>query len=466
MAVVLATLIALVVSSNQRAPQVRRPNPNALRFTERGTPRVDAIDDAVEAIMKASDVRDASIAIVKGTKLVYARGYTWGKQSEPITEPTTCFRQASVSKFVCALAAEQCIEDNLFTLDTKMQDILHLKTRDGKNPVDKRFGDITIRDLLQMDSGLPSSLPWSDVDIKNEFGVHLPVDYTEIGQYAAGHKLISKPGDKSQAFYNNSNYQFLGMCVAKARNRPLFISAIQQRLLEPLHITRIRDARELLSDQLSDEAHYYAKPPAQAPSVMSDPMPNVKLDYGDENLGNGEGAGGLSAAATDMARILACLNAAHPIIFKDPDTYTDMLKASAACDNNSAFSHKDSNGNSDAFGFYGLDSCSAINAHDGLYSGDKGGYLECSQNGIYFERGGLAYVVNWSGHTTAGESWYPVFESVMTAARSHDWGTVDHFPDYGMPSFLSIGVIRPITAVELQSIRKVHPIGFFKKPGG
>jgi CubicO group peptidase (beta-lactamase class C family) len=430
------------------------------KFYESGSPSVGTIDADVEAVMKASDVRGASIAIVNGTHLVYAKGYAYGGPNVERIEPTTTFRQASLSKFVCALAAMQCIEEGLFDYKTKMQDILHIKTRNGKKPVDPRFDDITIRDLLQMDSGLSSGLPWDDIAIHNDDGVNLPVGMEDIEHYAAEHMLDFKPGEKSQAYYNNANYQFLGYCVAKVRQRPLLISAIQSSLLMPLHCSNIIDARELKSQQLSTEAIYHPNPPATGKSVMSNNEPTVQEGYGDENLGNAEGAGGLSAAAVDMARILACLNMDHPIIFKQATTYPAMLRNAWDCFKNPAFSHHDSSGNSDAFGFFGLDSCTAMDASKGLFAGDKGGYLSTSQNGLYFERGGFAYVVNWSGHTLGGESWYPVFQSVMKATRAQSWGNTDLFPTYGMPVLTREFTLLPYHPVEIN----IHQIGKFVRP--
>ena len=61
--------------------------------------------------MKATPVRHASLAIVKGKKLVYTRGYTWAEPDWPVVQPTSRFRIASVSKSIMALAIYQLIEE-------------------------------------------------------------------------------------------------------------------------------------------------------------------------------------------------------------------------------------------------------------------------------------------------------------------------------------------------------------------
>jgi CubicO group peptidase (beta-lactamase class C family) len=59
--------------------------------------------------MKINQIRAAALAILKGAKLVYAKGYTWAEADYPIVFPTTLFRQASVSKIFTAVAIYQLI---------------------------------------------------------------------------------------------------------------------------------------------------------------------------------------------------------------------------------------------------------------------------------------------------------------------------------------------------------------------
>ncbi len=396
-----------------------------------GSPSVGNIDQDMFAVMKASDVHGASLAILDGTRLVYAKGYSWGPAGTPAVSPTTLFRQASVSKLITALSTMQLISEGKLTLQTTMQSVLNLKTHSGRAPTDKRFANITIQDLLEMRSGLDSTTEVKDVTIASALGKSLPIDAADIQTYAAGETLISAPGDRSQAFYNDSNFDFLAYVVAKLRNAASFIEAIQAPLLKPLGITRIRSAQALRSAQLPNEATYYPNPYQTAKSVMTPAQPTVELGYGDKNLPNMQGGGGLSAAATDMARVLAAMQLKEDNPVFKPGMVDRMLKLSYAADNDKRFTH------SNAFGYYGLDSVGPVKSGGSVppYQADKGGYLETSQNAIFYQDGGISYVVCWNGHTTGGESWYPVFNSVLKAAVAHNWGNIDLFPKYGMPAF-------------------------------
>ncbi|MGP6158264.1 MAG: serine hydrolase domain-containing protein [Vulcanimicrobiaceae bacterium] len=402
-------------------------------FSMVGSPSVAAIDGAVRDVMQGGGVQGASLAIFRGTRLIYARGYTAATLGPPpqIIKPTTYFRQASVSKLIASLAIMQLVDEGKLTLDTTMQSVLHLHRPGGGPPKDPRFSKITIRHLLEMDSGLDSTLEVSDTAIAAAVGKPLPVDVSSLETYAAGRTLAFAPGDKSQAAYNDSNFDFLAYIVAKLRHASSFAAAIRKPLLEPLDIKRIRGARVLRSRQLPGEAVYYPNPYQTAKSVMSPSQPTVELGYGDENFSLMQGGGGMSAAATDMARLLAALNLGTGNKAFSPTDVAQWLGYAYAALNDKAFSGPN------AFGFYGLDALGPIPPSSSVppYEGDKGGYLETSQNAVYFQTGGLGYVICFNGHTGHDSVWYPSFGAVIAAAASHDWGVIDLFPKYGMASF-------------------------------
>jgi hypothetical protein len=220
-------------------------------------------------------------------------------------------------------------------------------------------------------------------------------------------------------------------------------------VLKPLGITRVREARSLEDAQLPDEARYHpvplkVSPPTKGPpapdpvvvktntptaqSVLTPDQPMVTLGYGETNMENCDGSGGLSAAVTDVARLLAALSLREHNPILDDATITSML-ANAAADTADPKLAK-------AWGFHGFDGVGVTDASKGLYWGYKGGDLSTSQNGIYFEREGISYVICWNGLTPdPSRPFYPTFAKVLTAARNHDWGNTDLFPKYGMPSF-------------------------------
>jgi CubicO group peptidase (beta-lactamase class C family) len=381
------------------------------------------IDNVIKQAMKDSPVRHASLAIVHGTKLVYARGYAMAEPEWPAVQPTTGFRMASVSKCATALAIYQLIESKTLSLTDKLQDILQLKTPAGGAPSDMKFKDIRVQHLLEHTSGINGDAFRNGVAVRDAFiaaglAATLPVSEEMTDSYIADLGMISAPG-ATQA-YNNCGYYLLSRVVAKLRKKSKPIDAYQQYLFDPLSIARIRSAQSLIVDQPADEARYQDPDLLVFPSQMSDAQPFVPDEYGSEQVGLMEGGGGLSGAATDIARLIAILISQSDNPALKRDTIVNMLMAGSALS---------------AAGMgragYGFDYLQNFN--NGQFYGQKGGSLDSSGNVLEFN-GDWGFAMQWGGQATAATAWYPDYPAVMNIAKSTMWSVTDLFPQFGMPS--------------------------------
>jgi hypothetical protein len=79
-------------------------------------------------------------------------------------------------------------------------------------------------------------------------------------------------------------------------------------LLAPLHMTHTRAATTRVDKQPASEARYHSRPLQTSNSVMVSGQPLCALGYGEWNLENSGGGGGLSASAVDVARLIAALS--------------------------------------------------------------------------------------------------------------------------------------------------------------
>jgi CubicO group peptidase (beta-lactamase class C family) len=381
------------------------------------------IDDVMKSAMTRSRVRQASLAIVKGPRLVYARGYTFAEQGWPITQPTTCFRLASVSKTVTALAVYQLIERGKLSLSDRMQDILALKTPAGSAPKDRRFTEITIEQLLAHKSGLNGNEFSAGLDVRKahvtahrDKAWHLPVTAEMTDAFIASLDLAAPPGAKYA--YNNCGYYLLARIVAKLHGEATPIAALQRHLLDPLGIKRCRRARSLVADQPPDEARYSTNSNADhqrdiplRSSVMSDDQPLVPVGYGSGQLEITEGAGGLTAAMTDVGRLIAILIDQKDNAAIRRDTLRQMLA-------NAAVRHG-----------HGFDNAKDL-GNDRFYA-DKAGALSTSWNVLQMH-GEYGFAICWAGVPDANVRWYPDFPAVMNIARKVDWKDADLFDTFGM----------------------------------
>ena len=412
---------------------------------------IDAIDLAMKAVMTANMIRGASLAIVSGTQLVYTRGYTFAEPGYPDVQPTTFFRQASVSKMFTAAAIYQLIDEGaklpgtntLLTLDTALTDALP-NIANG-TPV-AHWSDITIRHLLEMTSGVTSSVLGTDPNVSST----LPVTALAMAEWLFRQPLGNTPGDKTKATYSNAGYMLLGMVVARMRGAADFVSGLAT-FLNKLQITRVRSALSVASAQHADEARYHSRPLMTERSVMVTGQPLCAEGYGGANLENCGGGGGLSAAATDVARVLAALS----VTINNPMMSAAILQTWLQ----NAVNATSTLTGPEAHGYHGFDSA-RLDTTTNHFVGEKGGSLATSQNGVHFEINGISTVICWNGTTPVGPQWFGAdgaFANLVNAAEAQRWGGTDFFPTFGMPSFstkpapLPIRPPRPLGVVPMPS---------------
>ncbi len=396
------------------------------QFTATGPVANAAIDAAVQQIMVAYPVaRHASLAIVHGTQLVYARGYTMAEPDWPVVQPTTCFRLASVSKTVIALAIFQLIGQGKLALDNTMQSILNLKTPSGAAPADPNFGKITIQNLLEHTSGINPGGDGGGMAVINAYAAAgisktFPVTQNMVDSYIATLPLDSAPGTKQ--VYNNTGYYLLGRVAAKLLGTSSAIDACQANLFPPLGITRIRSAVDLISAQHPDEARYQATDLQVAQSQQTPDQPLVQSGYGDYDLAVAQGGGGLSAATTDLARLVAILidNNDNPALKRS--VITKMLINAVNLNKTNPRAG------------YGLDGASQNS--DGSFYGQKGGLIADAASVFQFnDQWGFVLCFGSPAQQDVqppSPSWYPDFPAVMNIAKATTW-TQDLFPTFGMP---------------------------------
>ena len=409
-------------------------SPRTFRMT--GTPAVAAIDAKMKAYVEAQNVRGVALAIVKNRRLVYARGYTNAEESYPDIQPTTPFRQASISKTFCAVAIWKLIEQKKLTLGTTMQSVLNLKQLDGSDPKDSRFDDVTIEHLLTSTSGIPQGGVWGAVEASKAANGTLPSTGTEVARWVAGLDMTGTPGNNMNVVYGNTDYFLLSLIVAKKMNASSFEAALKTLVLDPLKQTRTRGSRSLTGDQLSDEARYHMtvhNPESGwalfqlecGSSDRTEARPLVPTHYGTFDMEMFDGCGGLSSAVIDVARLCAMFSCRSNNPVLSEETIDDMLAAAVEATNQLS--------GPDAHGYHGFDGAANVDVNKHQVWFKKGGWLPGMGTSYLGTTGGFFYVLAKNGNTPKGVdmNWY---DEIRPIVEAHDWGTTDLFPQFGMPT--------------------------------
>ena len=164
-----------------------------------------AINEAADKALAVTGVPAASIAVVRGGKIVYVHAYGMQRQGQP-AQVGARFAIGSVSKQFTAAAILLLADDGKLGLDDPVGKYL---------PTLTRANDVTIRMLLTHTSGYRDYFPQ---EYEPEF-MKKPIAPAAILDRWAKAPLDFEPG--SQIQYSNTGYVAAGLIVEKVSGQPL-----------------------------------------------------------------------------------------------------------------------------------------------------------------------------------------------------------------------------------------------------
>jgi len=250
-------------------------------------PELSVFDQTMKDFMISNKVSAGSLAITYNSRLVFARGYTWSKAGSPVTEPTSLFRIASLSKPITSAGILKLVEENKLQLDDKVIDILPFGTPEGQIP-DPNLRKVTILNLLEHLGGWDRDKAFDpmfgDNKISEDLGVPLPVTQADIITFMNGQTLQYEPGTKFA--YSNYGYCLLGRVIEQKTGLG-YEDYVKRIVLSPLGISRMQIGHSKLENRAPGEVTYESK---------------KESAYGSFNLENMDSHGGWIASAPELAR--------------------------------------------------------------------------------------------------------------------------------------------------------------------
>lgn len=268
-------------------------------------PELASFDETVRYFMEPRGIPAGSLAVTRNGKLVLARGYTDESVSDfeddLVTEPTSLFRIASVSKPVTAVAVLALVEDGEVELSARITELLPLAPPAGRRP-DSRLQDVTVLNLLQHLGGLERDWP-DDHRISAALGVPLPISRADIATYMTGQPLQHPPG--TTYAYSNYGYLLLGLLIEQVTGLP-YQEYVTNRVWRPLDATRPVLGRTLPEHRLPNEVKYHDL--HSGPTVMDNSGAIVPCPYGGFNMGHHASGGGWLSSAVDLVRFASAFD--------------------------------------------------------------------------------------------------------------------------------------------------------------
>lgn len=275
---------------------VRGQEPSAtLPATGKAMAVLRPVDSAVATIVTRHGIPGAALAITKDGKLVCARGYGWANlATREQVQPDTLFGIASLSKTLTAVAILKLVEQGKLNLDDRAFEILkHIRPFPGAR-VDPRLGQITVRQLLHHSGGWDHQksgdpVNWTtQIQLKRGDRTPVPADY--LIAHTMSVPLDFDPGTDSK--YSNFGYIVLGEIIAKVSGQT-YEKYVRDHVLTPagMHRTALHPSG----------GQYYQGEARRYIDGGEHELPAWQQKYSDA-------AGGWTASAVDMARLLTALD--------------------------------------------------------------------------------------------------------------------------------------------------------------
>jgi N-acyl-D-amino-acid deacylase len=334
-------------------------------LTGRNVPDLQSFDREIAAFMRKYELPGGSVAVAKDGRLVYARGFGWADAKNRVPmQPDSLLRIASVSKPFTSAAFMRLVEQGKLKLDEPILPYLKKFGADDEKNLDPRWRQITLEQLLRHTAGFDRGKSFDPMFIPQR--PKPPLDQAGIIRYMLGRPLDFDPGTRYT--YSNFDYCMLGRVIEAVTGKS-YEEAVQELVLQPAGITRMKLGKTRLSDRADGEVIYHMREGDERyESVFPEVEGLVEEPYGQFYLEALDAHGGWIASASDLVRFAMALDGQSSARLLKPES---IKKIESLCDP-PIYTGKDKNR------FYGLGwvICPQPDGtknwyHDGLLAGTR-----------------------------------------------------------------------------------------------
>jgi CubicO group peptidase (beta-lactamase class C family) len=294
------------------SPPVTPPAQQEMPISGTAVPGMGSYDKTIPDLMRKYGIPGGAVAVVRDGKLIYARGFGYADvENRTPVQPDALFRIASVSKPITGVAIMKLVEEGKLELDDRVAPfIAHLTPAQGA-AVDPRWGQLTIRQLLNHTGGWDRDKPNGGFDpmfrpaiAAAAVDAPAPASAETIIRYMKGMPFDFDPGAKH--VYSNFGYAILGRVIERASGMP-YEEYVRARVLHPVGASRTRLGRTRMRDALVDEVKYYfpgmGLNAPLAPSVFPGEG-TAPINYGGYYVEAMDAHGGWVSSTVDLLRFM------------------------------------------------------------------------------------------------------------------------------------------------------------------
>lgn len=253
-----------------------------------------------------------AIAVVKGRRLVFARGYGWADRDKKLAASTeSLFRIASVTKPITAVALLKLAEEGKLALADRVYEVLGLGAHlPGGAPPDERWRSITLDQVLHHTGGWDRDKSKDPMFLGREYLATRFPDVPSGSPWAVIRHQLSRPLDfdpGTRYAYSNFGYCLLGRVIERVSGQS-YETYVREAVLAPAGIDRMRLGRG--RERAEGEVRYYSSGNELAPGGL--------------NLEVMDSHGGWIGSAVDLAHFAAALDDPGHSPLLQPATFATM----------------------------------------------------------------------------------------------------------------------------------------------
>ncbi len=275
------------------------------------TSALSGLDTRVENYMRQWGLRGASLAIMRGDSLLYAKGYGWSDQEKEVKmEPFNIMRVASVSKLLTATGIMKLQEDGLLSLKDTVFGPRGILTDTAYTSVmrDPNYKKITVEDLLRHKGGFTSAggdPMFSTRFIMMQNHLDTPPDHETLLKTQLKRRLRYEPG--TSQYYSNFGYLLLSMVIEKVTGLD-YEKYMQDSVLTKAGCFDMHIANNYYEDRFSNEVRYYNGADSGLIEEYNNSGRMVDRCYGGNDIHSLAGAGAWVSSVPELARFVASVD--------------------------------------------------------------------------------------------------------------------------------------------------------------
>lgn len=274
-------------------------------------PALQPIDSMMNRAMRSLRLTGATVAVVKNEKLVYAKGFGFAdKEKKEEVQPYHLFRIGSVSKLITAIAVLKLVDDGKIGLDDYVfGENGILKGRTYSNISNRNVYRIKVKHLLNHTAGW-SLITYGDPmfiphKIHKMDKVSYPIEFDDVIKFVLKRHLPYRPGTRFN--YSNFGYSLLGRVIEEVTGDD-YEDWVQDEILEPNDVHKMRIAGSFEKDRVKNEVKYYDYSADNEQLSFNGSGKKVYKPYGADDIEMLGPAGGWLATGVDLMRVLVLVD--------------------------------------------------------------------------------------------------------------------------------------------------------------